>query len=778
MYAVPPPPPPRLAPTNDGSGAGGGAGGGAAGGYGPFECWPRLLRERLPTPRPIPPLNFLQAPISAPPPATAPPSSPHKPTPLRTGRSSEAPTVPTPSRVASYPDASEGSTVGARPRHRRSFTAPSSSFRDPMGGLTSLLRLSRGLGGSPKRTGHPANARANAQADVSDRSSSYPSSDRGSAEEPIGRSGSRFLSNSSRRSKENREQPPREGTPPPPPPKPLEAGAWARERLGEVFACALLCHALRIPGLDDDDAASAVDAALSELTYLASLEPARVVPPQCAYHALLRACSHCGLPDHSRLLFQQLQAAGRRPDAQTIGWLSHALIEASCNPPSPASGGATSWSGDETDLGGIADGTEAEMGLGAPTGSTPTVEITLDVTDAADDPDAHLPTDATPSGSHAGFHAGTAFTPEHRRRSLSFTNGTFSAAPARRRPRPPPASPEHGMERVASLRVHSVCEKCGSALTAADATAGWYARHERDVLNDVDYGCDCPRCGALWQPMLRVDLVRIAPPSPTRHRPTDGGGGDGGGDGDGDGGGDGDGDGGDGDGDGGGDGGTSTADGVECPLLSPGQLLRELEALLDNSRERQTLREGWGRARHLFPSVFWSLCWHAAPAGWLRRLLPQLALAPLSSAVGDHAIYAKAAVLRIAPAAGAGAALVLLHPPPVSGGEEGSSPWRAGSESLAKTTLKVPSIPEEADAPAEAAVGVPEGEAGAPPPPPPRDIDFEGWVEEGHFVLRPPPALAFGSEDEPSPRTQAITQARLEQAERERKSSELAAISI
>ena len=56
-----------------------------------------------------------------------------------------------------------------------------------------------------------------------------------------------------------------------------------------------------------------------------SFEPAGIVPPQCAYHALLRACSHSNLPEHSRTLIEQLQRSGRRPDAQTIGWLSHAL---------------------------------------------------------------------------------------------------------------------------------------------------------------------------------------------------------------------------------------------------------------------------------------------------------------------------------------------------------------------------------------------------------------------------------------------------------------------
>ena len=67
-------------------------------------------------------------------------------------------------------------------------------------------------------------------------------------------------------------------------------------------------------------------------------------------------------------------------------------------------------------------------------------------------------------------------------------------------------------------------------------------------------------------------------------------------------------------------------------------LLRELEGLVETSRERSTLRRGWSRARHLFPSVFWSLCWHAAPAGLLERLLPHFELE--CSADGADAVQA------------------------------------------------------------------------------------------------------------------------------------------
>ena len=90
-----------------------------------------------------------------------------------------------------------------------------------------------------------------------------------------------------------------------------------------MLACALICRALCIPRLTDPS--SAVEDAIDELDTLASMQPIGIVLPQCAYHALLRACSHCKLPEHSRTLISQLQRAGRRPDAQTIGWLSHAL---------------------------------------------------------------------------------------------------------------------------------------------------------------------------------------------------------------------------------------------------------------------------------------------------------------------------------------------------------------------------------------------------------------------------------------------------------------------
>ena len=131
---------------------------------------------------------------------------------------------------------------------------------------------------------------------------------------------------------------------------------------------------------------------------------------------------------------------------------------------------------------------------------------------------------------------------------------------------------------------------------AAEVVTGWFARSERD---GHDYGCECPRRNEPWQPLLTVTLQRLREGSLSH------------------------------------DDGASCGKGageetIECPLLSPVLLLRELEALVETSRDRSTLRHGWSRARHLFPSVFWSLTWHTAPVGMLEQLLPQLELRVLS----------------------------------------------------------------------------------------------------------------------------------------------------
>ena len=91
------------------------------------------------------------------------------------------------------------------------------------------------------------------------------------------------------------------------------------------------------------------------------------------------------------------------------------------------------------------------------------------------------------------------------RRSLSFSTGTFNDQ------RRPPASPSSGRERVAALHVQQSCEGCGGPLGAPEATAGWFARHQRDPAKDGEYGSDCPRCGTIWHPKLRVELTRVQP---------------------------------------------------------------------------------------------------------------------------------------------------------------------------------------------------------------------------------------------------------------------------
>ena len=67
-----------------------------------------------------------------------------------------------------------------------------------------------------------------------------------------------------------------------------------------------MAHALRLPYAADPPAE--IDRAIRHLERLAKVPSSAVVPPQCAYHALLRASSHCNLPEHSRRLFATLHA--------------------------------------------------------------------------------------------------------------------------------------------------------------------------------------------------------------------------------------------------------------------------------------------------------------------------------------------------------------------------------------------------------------------------------------------------------------------------------------
>ena len=176
--------------------------------------------------------------------------------------------------------------------------------------------------------------------------------------------------------------------------------------------------------------------------------------------------------------------------------------------------------------------------------------------------------------------------------------------------------------RMVHLSVDDRCDGCGARLGSAEAVRGWYARTQREGL---DYGCECPACASPWMPELRVIVdPNTQPPGAGAAATTADGSAAGG------------------------DGTESVKESVKesapsspyaarssaliCPLLSPARLLREIEALLDTARDRRMLREAWASARHLFPSVFWSLCWHAGPTALLAPLLVhfELSLATLS----------------------------------------------------------------------------------------------------------------------------------------------------
>lgn len=442
----------------------------------------------------------------------------------------------------------------------------------------------------------------------------------------------------------------------------------------------LLCHALCIP--DATEPSAAIDAAIAELESLAALS-SPVVPPQSAYHALLRACSQASLPEHSRKLFEQLQQAGRRPDAQTIGWLSHALIESSCHSP-PL------------------------------TPTTSLNSVLLVDEEEADDAEGILSNGARESGRQAATACAAAATTSEAapRRNLSFTTGAFTPATDATSDRARHATERQADEaRIATLDVGNVCSGCGAALAALDAVRGWLERSEIDGLG---YCCECPRCKEPWQPLLRIRMRRLPPGAL----------------------------GGEGKGEGDGVGERARAGEVEpekkdlagevlleCPLLSPPLLLREIESLVESSRDRSTLRDGWMSARHLFPSLFWSLCWHAAPIGLLQRLLADFELTPLQTIALEAEGEDRAE----------SSALILLHscatstvvPAPFERhlrqeGQQNAPPIPAPTPAPAASE----SISAESDAASAA-----DTTTGAPPPP-----DFGEWVAaSGHFVLPLPP---------------------------------------
>ena len=539
--------------------------------YGPYERWQPLLASRRHVPRPIPPLNFYEAPLPTAPP-TAPPLRRSSPPSLLSRTSHRGP-------MRHVLNAARR-VVGGRSNGtaQRNGTALNGGGSYPGGGLKEEYTSSRSEGSlsrgnsftrSGQRSGQRPGQRPGQRSELTTGHSAPDS--------PLSRAsswGTRLgigilrLSDSGKRTAAaaaaaaaatHRSRP--VPLPPPPPPSPE---VWARDRVGEVLAAALLCHALCItPAMAEPE--RAIGVAHSQLE---ALSRAGVVPPQCAYHALLRACSHCRLPECSRSLFRQLQQAGGRPDAQTLGWLSHALIE--CSWASP------------------------------PAASTPAASPLAAADDTTDD-------------SHLGAHR-------------AFVPAAAPSAPAA--PALPTAAPaliaasSRASGRMVHLSVDDRCDGCGARLGAAEAVRGWYARTQREGL---DYGCECPTCAAPWMPELHVIVDPNTQPRGAGAAATTADGSAAGG-----------------------DGAESVKESVTesapsspyaarssaltCPLLSPARLLREIEALLDTPRDRRMLREAWASARHLFPSVFWSLCWHAGPTALLTPLLAhfELSLATLS----------------------------------------------------------------------------------------------------------------------------------------------------
>jgi hypothetical protein len=201
-------------------------------------------------------------------------------------------------------------------------------------------------------------------------------------------------------------------------------------------------------------------------------------------------------------------------------------------------------------------------------------------------------------------------------------------------------------------------------------------------------------------------------------------------------------------------------DATVVALLSPSLLLREVEALLETSRDRATLRNGWARLRHLFPSVFWSLAWYGAPAGMLPRLIRQLELAPAGGGTGDApglgapglGAPGLGAPGLGAPAPGAPApgTLVLLHSEADEGPAEPISPLgrrRISQVLLGADARQLPTGPdgeartEQSSASHES---VEESSVASC-----LELDFCGWVSRGAFVVRQEPQLTRGASDSP-----------------------------
>ena len=641
--------------------------------FGPYETWPRVSRKNLRPPRPVQPFNFATAPIQN-----------DSNTLTSMGKDAHSSTVAPSTPVRAQTSRSLLQTPRSNlPTHRRTRSQGASLVR---------------FAGFGARTGTDARARAASFARVPTVNSPTTPSN---SKTPINVSSAarrsswrtRLTLGSSSRLAPSRALP---ETP--------SSVEWARKALGELFASFITVFALTLETLP-----SSQDALNERLAQFRRLHSSKVKIPQIAHHALMQACIRAGFGQGARAVFEELLDSGSRPDAETIGWYQHALLQ---------------------------------NGVGE---------------NAVDDSDANSPflspmSRETMTRSKSLSH----LAPE---RLHGYGDDSWREGPTS------PTRAEAGKqgdaadgEMLVRLRVHGSCSGCGAKLQARAAVTGWFVNHE-DAL--APYKSICPSCRERWQPHLNVEIfsgkskdilerleaekcrqaagvaatlqetpacamslqspttpmstrssVSSMPPSPvgtldamifpgaseafspaaspctlrsripagtdvngTRQEEIQS------------------------------DRGSirisTTGDNVECPFLSPNLLLQEISMLHQlelGAHGRQALGDGWRECRRLFPSIFWNLCWYLAPQGLLQSL-PHFRLRPLPPTPS-----------RTSP----GEILMLFDPNLAVGTSE---------RTLLDCTSPVP-FPNKSSNDDDAI------EADD-------DIDFGGWIDEGgHFLLK------------------------------------------
>lgn len=346
---------------------------------------------------------------------------------------------------------------------------------------------------------------------------------------------------------------------------------WARRTAGELHAAFCIVFSLAIER--QPSPADAVGAAVGCLRRLHGLG---VTPPQSAQHALLQACIRAQLGSCARGVFAQLQETGCRPDALTLGWYQHALLMEGAMSPRRTS-----------------SATSGTVGSQAPSSANGT---------------SHR---SSRFESPRNWNASAPSTPRTRPITRSPLTSEEGLSPRALQERLATAV---GLGKRARLRVAAAGDGCGcgGTLGAREAVEGWHLAGDEARL---DYASRCPRCAGLWQPLLLVRLgddfsapngaaaslggldesgeagSAVPTSSRTRRRVDET---------------------------------HESADAIDgelsCPFLSPTLLLQELAMVTQNASGQdgqRALADGWARCRHLFPSLFWNLCWHFAPEGLL-----------------------------------------------------------------------------------------------------------------------------------------------------------------